>query len=288
MYTITGATGHVGSATAERLLSAGVPVRVVVRDGAKAAPWAARGAEVAVADLGDRAALAAALAGSDGAFVLLPFDLAAPNFHAQARNQVEAIAGAVADSGVPHVVALSSIGAELAEGTGPIVALHHLEEALRATGTVVSAVRPFYFQESVAEVLEPARNQGIFPVFADSADQPKPMVATSDIGEVVATSLQAPPSASEVIDLVGPDYTDRQIAETLGRLLGRDLDVVTIPQAGWLDALVGAGFPRHLAEVLVGLYEAGERGILTSKGDRIVRCATPLETTLAGLVGVPV
>lgn len=287
MYAITGATGQVGSATADRLLAAGAPVRVVARDAAKAAPWADRGAEVAVADLGDRAGLGAALAGSDGAFVLLPFDLAASDFHAQARAQVEAIAGAVADSGVPHVVALSSIGAQLADGTGPIVALHHLEEALRGTGTVVSAVRACHFQESVAEVLEPARAEGILPVFADSADEARPMVATRDVGGVIASCLQAPPSANEVIDVEGPDYTDRQIAEVLGRLLGRDLEVVIIPRADWVDALVGAGFPAHLAEVLVGLYEAGARGILTPEGDRIVHGTTPLETTLAGLVGVP-
>jgi uncharacterized protein YbjT (DUF2867 family) len=288
MYTIAGATGHVGSAAAERLLQADVPVRVIVRDPAKGAAWAARGAEVAVADLADRRAMSAALEGSDGCFVLLPFDLAAEDFWAQARAQVDAIAGAVDDSGVPHVVALSSIGADLSEGTGPIVTLHHLESALRSTRAVITAVRSGHFQESVSEVLEPARTAGIFPVFASSADVARSRVATKDIGEVVAEALLEGPASSEIIDLEGPRSTDREVARLLGQSLGKQLEVVTIPRDAWIPTLVDAGFPAHLAETLVGLYEADDRGLLQPRGDRTVRCTTPLERTLAMLVGAPV
>ena len=72
MYAITGVTGHVGGAAARELLAAGAPVRAVVRDPEKGQAWAALGAEVAVADFTDRTALAAALAGCRGAFVMLP------------------------------------------------------------------------------------------------------------------------------------------------------------------------------------------------------------------------
>src|SRR5690625_4721711 len=126
MYTITGATGRVGSVAATQLLANGESVRVVVRDPAKADAWSARGAEVAVAHLDDRAALRRAFIGSDGVFAMLPFDLTADDFHAQTRTHVDAITGALADAKVPHVVLLSSLGADLAEGTGPIVGLHWL------------------------------------------------------------------------------------------------------------------------------------------------------------------
>ena len=287
MYTITGATGRVGSAAAARLLDDGTPVRAVVRDPAKGETWSARGAQVALADLDDRAALRDAFAGSDGVFVMLPFDLTADDFHAQTRAQVDAIAGAVADVQVPHVVMLSSLGADLPEGTGPIVGLHWLEEALRATGTVVSAIRSGHFQEKVGDVLDAARHAGIYPVFADSADVPLPQVATRDNGALVAETLQAPRAASEVVDVAGPAYTERQVADLLGAALGRELQVVTIPKEGWEDALVDAGVPRHIAQVMVGLYDADERGLLAPRGDRTVRATTPLEATLAGLVGVP-
>lgn len=287
MYTIAGVSGRVGSATAERLLEEGAPARVLVRDPAKAQPWIERGAEVAVVDLGDRSTLAAALAGSDGFFTLLPFDPATTDFHGEAQALTSSIAGAVTDSGVPHVVMLSSAGADLPEGTGPIVPLHDLEEALRSTAAVVTAVRAGHFQEKVSDVLEAATSEGIYPVFADSADVPKPTVATRDIGAVVAQALLSPPRRSEVIDLDSPISTEREVAEVLGRVLGRQLEVVTIPAPGWNDALLGAGFSPHVAEVLVGLYDADERGLLAPRGDRMVRCDTDLETTLAALVGAP-
>src|ERR1700733_7975990 len=75
MFAITGITGQVGGAIAHALLSAGHTVRAVVRDKAKATPWAERGAEIAIADFGDVAALTRAFSGTEGVFVMVP-----PNF----------------------------------------------------------------------------------------------------------------------------------------------------------------------------------------------------------------
>jgi uncharacterized protein YbjT (DUF2867 family) len=239
---------------------------------------------VAVVDLNDRAGLAEALRGSSGFFALLPSGYATNDFHGDQRRMAEVIAGAVRDSGVPHVVMLSSLGAELAEGTGPIIGLHELEERLRETGVVLSAIRCTHFQEKVADVLGPARETGVYPVFGESADVPIAMVATRDIGALVAETLLSPPPASEVIDLEGPAYTERQVAEKLSAALGKPLQVVTIPQPGWVDAMVEAGFSRHIAEVLAGLYEAGERGILQPRGDRQRQGRTEIDETIRDLV----
>ncbi len=192
MYAIPGVTGHVGGAAARELLRRGEQVRAVVRDPAKGAEWAAAGAEVAVADLGDRKALAEALRDCAGAFVLLPTDTAAADPDAAHRATAETIADAVRDSGVPHVVALSSVGADLAEGTGPIRWLHHLENVLRATGAQVTAVRSGHFQEKVELILGAVLGAGVYPVFAESADVPTPMIATRDIGSAVADLLDRP------------------------------------------------------------------------------------------------
>src|SRR5580704_17860644 len=72
MYVITGVSGNTGSHAATALLAAGQPVRVVVRDAKKGEAWKARGAEVAIADVGDAGALAAALVGAKAAYLLLP------------------------------------------------------------------------------------------------------------------------------------------------------------------------------------------------------------------------
>lgn len=282
MYAITGVTGHVGSATARELLAAGAQVRAIVRSAEKGRAWSELGADVAVADFTDATALAAAFTGCRGAFVMLPTIPTAGD--ADHRSMADSIAAAVEHSGVPHVVALSSVGADLPEGNGPIRWLHHLERRLRETGATVTAIRSPHFQEKVETVLGAAIGAGMYPVFGDSADVPTPMAATRDVGAAAARSLISPPRASEVVDLEAPSYTERQVARMLGALLGAELQVVTIPRPGWLDALTGAGVPPQLAEELVGLYDAESRGLLQPRGDRRHRCTTELEDTLRQVV----
>ena len=282
MYTITGVTGHVGAATARELLDRNMQVRAVVRNPARREEWEKQGADTVVADFTDRAGLTQALRGSDGAFVMLPtIETAGDDEH---RRLADSIAGAAADSGISHVVLLSSVGAELADGTGPIRWLHHLENRLRESGAVVSVIRSWHFQEKVETLLGAALGAGIYPVFGDSADAPTPMIATRDIGRVAAEALLAPPASSEVIDLVGPEYTERDVADRLAATLGKPLQVVTVPREGWVGAMVDAGLPVPFAHELAALYAAGEDGILHARGDRHAACRTPIDETLRHVV----
>ena len=172
MFVIAGVTGHVGSVVAERLLGSGQKVRAIVRSAEKGAAWIQRGAELAVGTLDDEAFLSGALHGASGFFTLLPPNFQVEDFFASQCATADAIAGAVYASGVPHVVILSSIGADLSVGTGPIKGLHYLEDALRRTGVKLSAIRASYFQENVGNALRPAREMGVFPNFAaDTAGQ---------------------------------------------------------------------------------------------------------------------
>src|ERR1700690_288818 len=81
MFAVTGISGKVGSAVARSLLSADQPVRAVVRDRSRGAPWAQLGCDIAVADLSDTESLTAAFAGAAGVFAMVPpiFD-PAPGF----------------------------------------------------------------------------------------------------------------------------------------------------------------------------------------------------------------
>lgn len=284
MYVLTGATGRVGSAVAQRLLEGGAPVRVLVRRPEAADRWVRLGAEARVLRLTDRAALGEAVAGSAGVFAMLPFDLTVDDLDAHADSIIDAIVGAVADQRVPHVVMLSAGGADLAEGTGPITGLHRMEQALLSTGTVLTALRSGHFQEKVGDMLDMARSSGVYPVFAASADVPFSMGATRDLGAVAARALLSPPTASEAVDVIGPSYSERQVAGVLGAALGRDLDVVELPEPAWIPALTDAGFRPHVAASLADLYRADEQGLLAPRGDRSVRIGTDIETTIAGLL----
>jgi uncharacterized protein YbjT (DUF2867 family) len=277
MFAITGITGHVGGATARALLAADAPLRAVVRNPASSG----LGADVAVADFTDRTSLSAAFAGFAGAFVMLP---TVPTFtDADHRRMADTIAAAVEAADVPHVVMLSSVGADLPDGTGPIRWLYHLEQALGATGAPVTALRSRHFQEKVEEIMD-AVGAGVYPVFADSPDVPLPMVATHDVGEAAARALLSPPTSSEIIDLEAPAYTERELAAALSTLLHTDLKVVTIPRPAWLSTLTEAGVPPALAAELAELYDATNSGILQPRGTRRLPCTTPLDQTLRQIV----
>jgi len=282
-FVVAGVTGNVGSVVAAELLAKGQKVKVLVRDAAKGAEWSKKGAEVAIAQLGDKDALAAALAGARGFFVLLPPNFAAPDFYAYQRETADSIAAAVKASGVPHVVVLSSVGADLPDGTGPIKGLYFLENALRATGTTLTAIRAGYFQENVANSLAPARNAGIFPNFTPSADYPLPQIATKDIGALAASSLLEGGQKSENIDLHGPAYSVRQVAEKLGAALGKTLQVVDIPQDAYVSTLVQGGASQHHAEIFAEMYRGFASGAIAPRGDRLVEGKTPIDEVIQAL-----
>ena len=284
MFVVAGVTGHVGSVVAKELLGHGEKVKVLVRDAAKGAAWSKMGAEVAVGGLDDGKALAGALRGAAGLFTLLPPNYQVSGFYAFQRKLADAIGAAVKESAVPHVVQLSSVGADLAEGTGPIKGLHYLENALRATGVRLTAIRAGYFQENAANSLAPAKNAGIFPNMMPSADYPIPMIATRDIGLLAAHELMMPSPRSEVVDLHGPSYSIRQVAELLGGALGKKLQVVDVPPQGQVGAMVQAGFSQELAEIFAEMNAGFASGRIRPVGDRMKMGRTTLDTVIRSLV----
>ncbi len=287
MYAIAGVTGHVGSVAAETLLAQGKPVRVIVRDAAKGAPWKAKGAEVAIADLGDEAALASAFAGASGAFVLLP-----PTQTATSNTPIEdnakvarSIAAAVKTAKLPHVVLLSSVGAQHADGNGPIKALHYAEHQLAATGAAVTAVRASYFQENWGASLG-ALAQGILPTFIAKGLR-YAQVATKDIGRTVASALvEGGTPGLTAIELAGPrDYTAEDVAAAISTITGKTIPAVDAP----LDAVVPTFTSFGLSTATALLYREMYEGIMNGRvapeaGTRSVRGSVEVSETLAALL----
>src|SRR5574341_2243978 len=150
MYAITGATGNTGRRVAEALLEQGKQVRVVGRSMQRLKALAARGAEPVVASLDDVAAMTRALQGVRAAYLLIPPSYGEPDFRAYQNRVGQASAEAVSAARVSHVVNLSSVGAHLAEGVGPIKGLHDQEQRLnRLAGVHVLHLRPAFFMENV-------------------------------------------------------------------------------------------------------------------------------------------
>ena len=286
MYAIAGVTGHTGRVVAETLHSKAQPIRVIVRDEAKGASWKGRGAEVAVARLDDEAALTPALTGVKGAYVLLPPDAVTTDFFGSRARMVDAIGRAAVKAGLPHLVLLSSIGAQIPKETGPIAALYQAERSFEKLGIATTFVRASYFLENYGGVLAPAKNDGVMPSFMP-ANFSHPVVTTNDIGRTAAQALLDGPRGRRVIELSGPvEVTPADVAAALGDLLGRPVKVVEAPLDAVVPAFKSFGMSQHMAELYREMYASFVAGGITweGRGER-VRGSTGVKDGLRAMLG---
>jgi NAD(P)H dehydrogenase (quinone) len=233
MYAVTGITGNVGSEVAETLLSANKPVRAVVRDAAKAAEWAKRGCELAVATMEDPARLAAAFRGASAVFVLPPpeFD-PSPGFP-EARAIVDNLSRALVDARPQRVVCLSTVGAD-ASHENLLTLRTILESAFRALAMPVTFLRAAWFLDNVAWDVTAAREQGVLRSFLQPLDKAFPMVAARDVGRTAALLLQQEWAATRVVELEGPRrVSPNDLAATFAHVLGRSVRAESVPRDTW-------------------------------------------------------
>jgi NAD(P)H dehydrogenase (quinone) len=268
MFAVTGITGNVGSEVARALLALNRTVRAVVRDSGKGAGWAECGCEVAVADVNNAQALAAAYQGTEGVFVMVPssFD-PAPEFP-EARAMAGALCSALEIARPGRVVYLSTIGAQ-ATRTNLLSQHTIIEEALRQISLPITFLRPAWFMENSSWDVPGARDRGIIQSFLQPLDKPVPMVATADIGRVAAELLQKTWIGPRVVELEGPQrVTPRQIAATLADLLHRPVKAEAVPRDTWEALFRSQGMKNPLPRIqmLDGFnegwieFEAGESG----------------------------
>jgi uncharacterized protein YbjT (DUF2867 family) len=284
MFVVTGVSGHTGSVVAKTLAERRQKLRVVVRDAAKGARWKERGAEVAVASVDNPDALTAALRGAEGVYAVVPPNYGTNEMLKSQKRVVDAYALALEATRPRHVVLLSSVGAQLDEGTGPIKGLHYAEEKLGRLAPALTAVRAAYFMENWASLLAVAKEQSILPAML-TADRRIPMVATADIGRVAAEALLEGPSAKGIIDLGGPqDYSPADVALILSKLLGRDVRTVDVPDLGIIPALKSAGFTDDLAGLFREMIGAINQGRVAFT-QQPVRGEVALEAVLRQLLG---
>ena len=287
MFVIAGVSGNTGSIVASTLLEQGKKVRVIVRDAAKGESWKARGAEVAVTSVDDEDGLTKALEGAAGAYLLSPPDMASQDFIAQKRTSVDTIARAIERSKVGHVVFLSSQGAQQPAGTGVIRTLHYAEERLAKTTAKTTFIRAAYFVENWASVLGAAA-QGKLPTFIPP-ELTLAMVGTRDIALVAAKALvEGPPAVKvDIIELSGPrDYSSRDIATTLAKILGKPVEVEAAPLDAVVPAFTSFGITANVAGLFREMYDGIAKGLVVpeGKGARFVRGQVDAETVLRGLL----
>ena len=263
VFVVTGASGKVGGEVARRLLAAGKSVRAVARNVGNIKGL--KGAEVKAGALEDRAFLTEAFRGAAGVFAMVPPDYTASDMEARQHAVAESVTASLRDAGVTHAVSLSSIGAEVPAGTGPIAHLHAFEGLLNAVpGLNVVHVRATYFMENQLANIGIIKTAGISGGTL-KANLSFPMTATRDIGAVVAEILGSPTFQGRSVRYVlGPrEYTPAETTRILGAAIGRaDLKYVEFPEADARQSMIGGGLSANVAELFLEMNRAINSGLV--------------------------
>jgi uncharacterized protein YbjT (DUF2867 family) len=278
MYTVLGATGNIGSVITKTLLDKGEKVRVVGRNAARLHPFVQKGAEAFVAEISDAQALTRAFSGARAAFLMLPPGMRSQNYSADQERESDAISGAVKKAGLQYAVHLSSIGAQVPKGTGPITGLHNSEQKLNAVQALnVLHLRPAFFFENHLAAVSMIQMMGVFGG-AMKGDIKIPMIATKDIGAYAAGRLlKLDFSGKQTQELLGErDLTNNEVAAVIGKALNKpDLRYAQFPFDQVQQVFVQLGTSPKTAATFIEMFKAFNDGIVVGTEPRSEKNTTP-------------
>jgi uncharacterized protein YbjT (DUF2867 family) len=263
MITILGATGHVGGKIADILIKKGEKVRLVARSAERLRPFVGKQAQALAGDALDIEFLVKAFKDTDAVFTLIPPNFKTEKFLNYADKIGKSIARGLEIAGVNFVVNLSSTGAELPEGTGPIVGLNHMEKRLnRVKGLNVLHIRAGFFMENLMSNIDLIRSKGINGG-AGRGDLKLPMSATKDIAEYAAEHLiKRDFTGSSVRYLLGQrDLSTIEATEIIGRKINKsDLVYVMFPYDEAEKGMIAAGLSPDMSRLYVEMSRAFNEG----------------------------
>jgi uncharacterized protein YbjT (DUF2867 family) len=259
MYVTTGATGHIGGRISALLLEKGKEVRVIGRDAARLKPLVAKGAEACIGTMEDAAFLSEAFNGAEAVFTMIPPNVQAQDVMAFMKHISENTVKALKTAKVKYVVNLSSLGADLPKGTGPIAGLHEHEKRLaKVKGLGVVNLRPAFFMENLLMNVQMIKGQGM----NGSPLKPEvriPMIATRDIADVAVKHLLSESLPGVVVrELLGQrDLSMYEVTQILGKAMGKpDLKYIQFPYESAREAMIKMGVSASMADLFIEMYTA--------------------------------
>ena len=261
--TLAGSLGNISKPLAETLIAGGHQVTIISSNADKTAAIEALGAKAAIGSVEDEAFLTTAFSGADAVYTMVP-----PNFGAKdVRGFISGVgkkyAAAITASGVKKVVNLSSIGAHLESGTGPIAGLHDIENTYADLENVtVKHLRPAYFYTNLLANVDMVKHAGILGSNYDAAT-PMVIVHPQDIAAAAAEELQNDSLESGIRYVASDETTAAALTSALGEAVGKpELPWVEFSDDEALKGMIGAGLPEPMAKSYVEMGDAMRSHIL--------------------------
>lgn len=277
---VTGATGKLGTLVMEQLLQV-VPANqlaVAVRNPQKAENLRNRGVDVRQADYTQQATLEAAFAGVDR---LLLISSDGGDRTSQHKNVVNA---AVASN--VKFIAYTSLAK--ADHSALFLAPDHraTEQLIQDSGIPYSFLRNNWYLEN-----EESSIQGVLagaPWLTSAATGKVGWALRQDYAEAAARVLAGDGHENSIYELSGKPLGQAELAAALGVVLGKEVPVIQVDDAGYADAMKAAGVPEAVLPFLLSIQKGirdGELDVANSDFEQVLgRPLTPIETGLRQLV----
>ena len=264
-YIITGSLGNISLPVTKNLVAAGKDVTVISSNTAKKQEIEKLGALAAIGSVKDETFLNETFKNADVAYLMIPNDFTVtdyPNFQREvADNYVKAIKA----SNIKYVVLLSSIGAHLRKGAGPIDALGYLEEQLLKLENVhVKFLRPSYFFSNLYSLTGLIKHAGITGNNFGNTDEKLVLVHTDDIAvEATRQLLDLSFTGNSITYISGDERHPDEIAEILGKAVGKEgTPWITFTDEESLKGMLDAGLPEGFANLYIQMGQAIRTGKL--------------------------
>jgi NAD(P)H dehydrogenase (quinone) len=278
MIVVTGATGQLGQLVIKALLKKVPASNIVaaVRNMEKAKDIAALGVQVRHADYNQPASWDAALQGADKVLLISSSEIG------QRAKQHKVVIDAAKRAGVKLLAYTSVLRAD----TSPLgLAVEHkeTEDYLRASGVPFTLLRHSWYTENYTAGIPSALAHDA--VFGAAGDGRISSATCADYAEADATVITAENQAGKVYELAGDtSYTLTELAAEIARQTGKAIGYVNLPEAEYKKALLGAGLPEFLAELLANSDTGVSKGGLFDDGKQLSKLIGRATTSLATAV----
>ncbi|QEC75209.1 NmrA family NAD(P)-binding protein [Mucilaginibacter ginsenosidivorax] len=262
--TTTGSLGNIARPLVKKLIAAGHEVTVISTKEDRKGEIETLGAKAAIGSIRDEAFLTEAFSDADAVYIMMPPSMGPINMIENIADAGQAYANAVKAAGVTRVVMLSSVGADAAEGTGPVQGVHRVERILeKLDGVKVTILRSGFFYINFLRDIPLIKSKGIFGNNYNGHDQ-LTLTHPEDLSTAIAEELQSVGNGVEVKYVVSDISTGDEIAAIFGQAIGKpELVWTVIPDEQLKQGMLGGGLPSELAGLIVEMGQGVRAGIIT-------------------------
>lgn len=246
-YVITGSLGNISKPVVASLVKAGHEVAVITSNAARVKDIEALGAKALVGSIQDQAFLDNALKGAEVVYTMIPPVWQTNDWRATQREFARSYTEAIKANHIKYIVNLSSIGADVPEGVGPVTGLYEFEQMLNEIpGLNVKHLRPSFFYPNFLAQIGLIKQAGIMG--ANYGKEKLFLVHPKDIAAAAEEELlKLNFTGSSVRYIIGDERTGQEIAAALGKAIGKDLNWVEFTDDQQLQGLLGAGLAPSIA-----------------------------------------